>query len=120
MHLLAFKGFPVQELFDNDVINIVINEEEMTLGTAWDHGFLKYHAALLTTSGTVIKDVKRRTWVTCKNFENMYGNVYKTMVEADVAEELEDAIQHNAGPPTKYKLTRPKYIELLKKGVGIL
>ncbi len=60
-------------------------EEEMTLGTAWYCGFLKCHAALLTTSGTVIKDVKRRTWVTCKNFENMYDNVDKTMVEAGVA-----------------------------------
>jgi hypothetical protein len=38
----------------------------------------------LTTGGTVVKDVKRKTWVTRKNFENMYNNVYKTMVEADV------------------------------------
>ncbi len=75
-------------------------EEETTLGTAWYHGFLKCHAALLTTSGTVIKDVKRRTWVMRENFENMYDNVYKTMVKAGVAEELEEAIQHNAGLPT--------------------
>ncbi len=70
---------------------------------------MKCHAALLTTGGTVIKDVKRRTWVTRKNFENMYNNVYKTMVEAGVAEEQEEAIQHCAGLPSKYKLTRPEY-----------
>jgi hypothetical protein len=71
-------------------------KEETTLGSAWYRGFLKRHAALLTTGGTIIKDVKRRTWVTCKNFENMYNNVYKTMVNAGVAEEQEEAIQHCA------------------------
>jgi hypothetical protein len=50
----------------------------------------------------VIKDVKRRTWVTRENFENMYENIYKTMVEAGVVEELSEAIQHKAGLPTKY------------------
>ncbi len=39
-------------------------KQETPLGTAWYHGFLNFHAALLTTSGTMIKDVKRRTWVT--------------------------------------------------------
>jgi hypothetical protein len=53
---------------------------------------------------------RRRTWVTHENFENMYGNVYKTIVEAGFAEEQERAIQHNAGLPSKYKLTRPKYM----------
>jgi hypothetical protein len=45
-------------------------EHKTTLGTAWHLGFLICHATLLTTSGTVIKDVKRRTWVTRENFEN--------------------------------------------------
>ena len=85
-------------------------EQETTLGTAWYRGFLNRHAAQLTTSGTVIKDVKRRTWVTQENFENMYENVYKTMVEAGVAEELEEAIQLDAGLPTKYKLTVPDHV----------
>jgi hypothetical protein len=58
------------------------------LSVRWYHGFLKHCASLLTTSGTVIKVVKRRTWVTIENFENMYINVYKTMAEAGVAEEL--------------------------------
>jgi hypothetical protein len=65
---------------------------------------------LLTTSGTVIKDVKRRTWVMKENFENMYENVYKTMVEAGVAEEVSEEIQHEAGLPSKFRLTRPEYI----------
>ncbi len=58
----------------------------------------------------MIKDVKRRTWVTRENFENMYENVYKTMVEAGVAEELEEAIQLDAGLPTKYKLIVPDHV----------
>jgi hypothetical protein len=56
------------------------------LSIRWHHGFLHRHYLLLTTSGTVIKDVKRRTWVAKENFENMYKNMYKTMVEAGVAE----------------------------------
>ncbi len=51
-------------------------KEEMTLGSAWYHRFLKHHAALLTKSGTVIKDVKRRTWVTCKNFETYQARIH--------------------------------------------
>jgi hypothetical protein len=30
----------------------------------------------------VIKDIKRKTWVTRENFENMYENIYATMVES--------------------------------------
>ncbi len=77
-------------------------EQETTLGTAWYRGFLNCNAALLTTSGTVIKYVKRRTWVSREDFENMYENVYKTVAEAGVAEELEEAIQLDAGLTTKY------------------
>jgi hypothetical protein len=40
----------------------------------------------------------------------MYKNVYKTMVEVGVAEELEEAIQLDAGLPTKYKLTYPDHV----------
>ncbi len=32
------------------------------------------------------------------------------MVEAGIAEVVEEAIQHEAGLPTKYKLTRPEYL----------
>ncbi len=85
-------------------------EDEENLGTAWNRGFLACHSSPLTTSGTVIKDVKRRTWVTRENFENMYENIYKTMVEAGMEEELSKAIQHKAGLPTNYQLTKPKYV----------
>ncbi len=40
----------------------------------------------------------------------MYENVYKMMVEAGIAEVVEEAIQHEAGLLTKYKLTHPKYL----------
>jgi hypothetical protein len=35
----------------------------------------------------------------------MYANVYETMVDAGIAEVVEEAIQHEAGLPTKHKLT---------------
>ena len=85
-------------------------EDESKLGVRWYQGFLSRHASLLTTSGTVVRDFKRRTWVTKENFENMYENVYKTMVEAGVAEEVSEDIQHEAGLPSKYRLTRPEYV----------
>jgi hypothetical protein len=40
----------------------------------------------------------------------MYENVYATMVEAGVAEELEEEIQHETGLPTKYALAKPEYL----------
>ena len=55
---------------------------------------MSLHASVLTTSGTVIKDVKRRMLVTKENFKNMYENIYKMMVEAGIAEELTRAIKH--------------------------
>ncbi len=88
-------------------------EDESKLGVRWYQGFLSHHASLLTTSGTVVRDFKRRTWVTKENFENMYENVYKTMVEAGVAEEVSEDIQHKAGLPSKYRLTRPEYVQFV-------
>ena len=80
------------------------------MGTAWYKGFLHRYEDVLTRNGSVVKDLKRRTWVTAENFQNMYENVYETMVEAGIAEVVEEAIQHEAGLPTKYKLTRPEYL----------
>jgi hypothetical protein len=69
--------------FANSIINQTEYEEQVEaakklrglhdankLVIRWYHGFLNRHAMLLTTSGTVIKDVKRRTWVMKENFEN--------------------------------------------------
>jgi hypothetical protein len=77
-------------------------EDEGNLGAAWYHGFMSRYQSHLTTKGTVIKDIKRRTWVTRENFENMYEYIYATMVEAGVAEELTEPIQYKDGLPTKY------------------
>ncbi len=45
-------------------------------------------------------------------FKNMYEKVYETMVmiEAGIAEVVEEAIQCEAGLPTKYVLTQPEYL----------
>jgi len=84
-------------------------DDEGSLGTAWYRGFMNRHKTFLTTKGVVIKDVKRRTWVTRENFENMYENIYKTMVEAGVAEELTEPINYDVGLPSKYNLIHPEY-----------
>jgi hypothetical protein len=47
----------------------------------------------LTRSAIKIKDVKQNTWVTKENFTNMYENVYETMVEAGIAEKVEEEVQ---------------------------
>ncbi len=40
----------------------------------------------------------------------MYENVYNTMVEAGVAEEVSEEIKYETGLPSKFKLTRPEYV----------
>ena len=80
------------------------------LGNAWYQGFLSRHEDVLTRNGSEVKDLKRRTWVKSENFQNMYENVYATMVEAGIAEELEEEIQHERGLPTKYALTKPEFL----------
>ncbi len=81
------------------------------LGAAWYKGFLKRYSDDLSRSGSVIKDLKRRTWVTYENFENMYDNVYKRMVEAGIAKEVDEPIQHENGMSSKYVriLTLPHF-----------
>ncbi len=84
-------------------------DDEGSLGTAWYRGFLNRHKSFLTTKGVVIKDVKRRTWVTRENFENMYENIYQIMVEAGVAEKLTKPIESDVGLPSRYNLIHPEY-----------
>jgi hypothetical protein len=80
------------------------------LGTAWYKGFLHCYEDVLIRNGSIATDLKWRTWVTA--VQNMYENFYKTMVETGIVEVVEEAIQHKAGLPTKYKLTQPKYLVL--------
>ena len=80
------------------------------LGTAWYRGFLKRYEDDLSRNKTVIKDIKRRTWVKSENFENMYQNIYEHMVEAGIAEYVEDAIKYDTGLETHYKFTHPEYL----------
>ncbi len=80
------------------------------LGRAWYQGFLQCYEDVLTRNGSVVKDIKRRTWVTSENFANMYENVFNIMVEAGIAKVVDEAIQHEVGLLTKYKLTRPEFL----------
>jgi hypothetical protein len=45
----------------------------------------------------------------------MYDNKYREMVEAGIAEELEEEITHEEGLPTKFKLTHPDYLLFVDK-----
>jgi hypothetical protein len=40
--------------------------------------------------------------VTKENFTNMYGNAYEMMVEAGIAEKVEEEIQYETGLPSKF------------------
>ena len=68
------------------------------------------HKDQLTRNAPAVKDLKRRTWKKLKTFKNTYKNVYGMMVEVGIAEVVEEAIQCEAGLPTKYKLTRPNFL----------
>ena len=80
------------------------------LGSAWYRGFISRYEHVLTRNKTTIKDIKRRTWVRRENFENMYENIYNEMVEAGIAEELEEEISYEKGLPSKFRLTHPDYL----------
>ncbi len=75
------------------------------LSDAWYSGFLHWYDAILTLNGSAVKDVKRNSWVTRENFENMYENVYKRMftkmVESSIAEKDEIEIQYEKRLPSK-------------------
>jgi hypothetical protein len=45
-----------------------------------------------------------------KKLSNMYTNVYKTMVEAGIAEKLEKESQYKVGLPTKFQLTKTEFL----------
>jgi hypothetical protein len=93
----------------SDCKNLRKLNQSQKLGSAWYKGFLKRYSDDLSRSGSVIKDIKWRTWVTHDNFENMYENVYKTMVEAGIAKEVDKFIVHENGLKSKYILTHPEY-----------
>jgi hypothetical protein len=46
---------------------------------------------------------------------NMYENAYKLMVEASIAEILEKEFQYEEGLPTKFQLTKPKFLFFVDK-----
>jgi hypothetical protein len=66
------------------------------LGTAWYKGFLHHYKHVLTRKGFIVK-FKMKNMGKVESFQNMYGNVYEMMVEAGIAEVVEEAIQHEAG-----------------------
>jgi hypothetical protein len=101
---------------------IAINNENQVLGKAWYNGFMKRNKEKLKRGKCKIKDIKRNTWVTYENFSNMYDCVYDSMVEAGIAEKVEeellfdrhgvevDCIDNAFGKPTKYRMLKPENV----------
>jgi hypothetical protein len=85
------------------------------LGNAWYRGFLSHYQDVLTRSGSAIKDIKWRTWAATENFLNTHENTFAAIVEAGIAEEVEDAIQYDTGLLTKHKLTKPEFLLFVVK-----
>lgn len=97
------------------------SEDSGTLGRRWYENFMKRNKKHIKRVATRTADIKRHQYITRENFEIMYESVYKTMVEAGVAEELEEGeyIMHTqegketsveseaVGLKTKYRLTKP-------------
>ncbi len=54
--------------------------------------------------------MKQNTWAIKDIFSNMYENVYEMMIEAGIAEKVEEEIQYETGLPSKFQVTRPKFL----------
>lgn len=99
------------------------NQQHLTsngiIGHSWYNKFMKSNKQILHCGRCRPRDINRYTWCTYENFANMYEGVYSSMVNASIAELLEEEIMYNKigeitinqeemfGRPTKYKITRP-------------
>ena len=95
-------------------------ENEGKLGNHYWVNFKKRHPEI-NSKKAVRFDSKRDDWCTYENFEKMYNGVYKAMVDARVAIELEEEVfvkvdgtiteneEESYGRKTKFLLTQPKY-----------
>ena len=62
------------------------------LGEKYYQGFMKRHRHELWSASVKAIDVNRSNWATYDNIEKMYDLVYKSMVEAGVAVELDTPV----------------------------
>jgi hypothetical protein len=103
----------------------LLGEEVMNqniLGNRWYSNFLGRNSDKLKRGRGRVRDVKRHTWCNIDAFQNMYDNVYDTMVDAGVAELLPEPVTYDIygvettdpklmyGCPTKYKMIHPEMI----------
>jgi len=95
-------------------------DNEGKLGAHYWVNFKKRHPEI-NSKRAVRFDSKRDDWCTVENFEKMYKGVYKAMVDANVAIEVEEEVlvgldgsivettEESVGRKTRYLLTRPEY-----------
>jgi hypothetical protein len=92
-----------------------------TLGKKYWENICDWNAIDIEHKKAFKFDSKRDDWCTKENFATMYVDIYKTMVRADVAEELHEPVfqdrkgntvsEHDPtryGRNTKFKLTHPR------------
>jgi hypothetical protein len=101
--------------------------ESSFLGRRWYEGFLLRNNDKIMRGKGRVKDIKRHTWCTYENFVDMYDGVYKAMVLAKVAVELDEERMYDMngeevnlreqcfGRPTRYEVTRPEQIVFVDK-----
>jgi hypothetical protein len=96
--------------------------EKVIVGTSWYKNFLKRNTESLQRGRCKVKDVKRQSWCTFEHFENMYNGVYKAMVKAGIAVQMDEEVMYDengdittdkekmVGRPSKFQLTNPDYL----------
>jgi hypothetical protein len=70
--------------------NVIDDEELGSAGIAYWHAFLKCHKHILSTSKDRLFELNRTNWTLYSNFCDMYINVEKHMVNANIAEPMEE------------------------------
>ena len=72
------------------------NKDGTILGRRWWQDFMKRYRSKLTSAKGRNFSINREEWVTYDNFVNMYKCIYREMVDACVAEELEVPVYMDA------------------------
>lgn len=122
------KGTDVEKLYINlkRKLHLKVPDDDPDckglVGLGWYRGFLNRHQDKIKVGKGRIKDIKRQTWCTYHHFKSMYDCVYRNMVKAKVAVQVENTIYHDKlgnvveneteafGRGTNYLVTNPENI----------
>jgi hypothetical protein len=89
---------------------------------SWYQGFMRRNSDTLKRGRCRVLDTNHHTWCTYENFERMFEGVYAAMVEAGIAEKVEEKVMYDdrgqitndvskmVGQPTNFILKHPEYL----------